>query len=57
MIAVPTGYMTSRQENCTHYELIWRNKIMSKKEVSASQAGTVTLDNEIFVHRLGYDCC
>ena len=27
---------------------------MSKKEVSASQAGTVTLDNEISVHRLGY---
>jgi hypothetical protein len=24
---------------------------MSKKEVSASQAGTVTLDNEISVHR------
>ena len=30
---------------------------MSKKEVSASQAGTVTLGNEIFMHRLGYDCC
>src|SRR4051812_15842585 len=27
---------------------------MSKKEVSANQAGTVTLGNEISVHRLGY---
>src|SRR5690242_11219928 len=27
---------------------------MSKKEVTATQAGTVTLDNEISVHRLGY---
>lgn len=27
---------------------------MSKKEVSASQAGTVTLGNELSVHRLGY---
>ena len=27
---------------------------MSKKEVSASQAGTVSLGNEISVHRLGY---
>jgi pyridoxine 4-dehydrogenase len=27
---------------------------MSKKEVSATQAGTVTLGNEISVHRLGY---
>ena len=27
---------------------------MNKKEVSASQAGTVTLGNEVSVHRLGY---
>src|ERR1700757_251437 len=27
---------------------------MSKKEVNATQAGTVTLGNEISVHRLGY---
>jgi len=27
---------------------------MSKKEISATQAGTVSLGNEISVHRLGY---
>ena len=27
---------------------------MSKKEVSATQAGTVSLGNELYVHRLGY---
>jgi pyridoxine 4-dehydrogenase len=29
-------------------------EIMSKKEVTTTQAGTVTLGNEITVHRLGY---
>jgi hypothetical protein len=28
--------------------------MMSAKEISASQAGTVSLGNELSVHRLGY---
>jgi pyridoxine 4-dehydrogenase len=33
---------------------ILEESIMSQKEVSASQAGTVSLGNELSVHRLGY---
>jgi pyridoxine 4-dehydrogenase len=40
--------------NSNERQLILEEEIMSKKEVTATQAGTVTLGNEISVHRLGY---
>jgi pyridoxine 4-dehydrogenase len=35
-------------------QLILEEQVMTKKQFSATQAGTVTLGNEISVHRLGY---